>query len=88
MTSPAPQTGFLAEPSYHRIDTTEAQQVTEQAQSIMRLMDGIVADGKPFVIDDRSVLPIMALDRAADLLQQAAFALRDQRHRATGWPAV
>lgn len=83
-----PGTGFLAGPSYHRIDTSYARSLIEEAVRLVAVVDGVVADGTTIEVDERTVLPIMAMDRACNLLRMAAEAVNSERHAATGWPQV
>lgn len=86
--NPVPGVGMMAAPSYHEIATTHIQSLIGEAARLAALMDGVVADGKSIDVDGRTVLPIMVLDRAANLLKHAAEEILDERHRATGWPQV
>lgn len=86
--SPTPAVGFLAQPSYHEISTTHIQALIAEGARLAALVQNVVADGSSMAVDGRDVLPIMVLDRAANLLRHAAEELLDERSRATGWPAV
>lgn len=88
MSQPTPGTGFLAGPSFHRIDTSHARSLIEEAVRLVAIVDGVVADGTTIEVDERTVLPIMAMDRATNLLRMAAEAVNSERHASTGWPQV
>jgi hypothetical protein len=83
-----PGVGILAQPTYYEIVTEHVQRLIAEGARLAALMDGVVADGRSVDVDGRTVLPIMALDRAANLLQHAAQELLDERCKATGWPTV
>lgn len=83
-----PGTGFLAGPSYHRIRVQHIRSLIREADRLAAQVEGVVADGSTIEVDDRKVLPIMALDRCANLLRHAAEEILDERHAATGWPQV
>ncbi len=86
--SAAPGVGILAAPSYHRIRVQHIRSMIREADRLAAQVEGIVADGQSIEIDDRRVLPIMALDRCANLLRHAAEEIMDERHAATGWPQI
>jgi hypothetical protein len=89
MSEPTPDVGILAEPSYHVVATTHVQAMIHEALSLAAQVDGVLCDGRPMELQDgRTTLPIMTLDRAANLLRHAAEEIMDERHRASGWPPV
>lgn len=87
--APAAGVGFLADPSYHRVRVQHIGQLVAHASSLIAQVEGSVADGKPITLaDGHTTLPIMALDRIANLLRHAAEEITDERMACVGWPQV
>lgn len=60
-----------------------------EAQELIAQVEGVVADGKPITLEGgQTTLPIMALDRIANLLRHAAEEITDERMACLGWPQV
>lgn len=87
ITAPTPGVGFLAQPSYHIVHSTPALSALDAAGVLLASVQGALCDGKPIQVGERTVLPLMVLDRIDSLLQRAMAEVKEQRAQASGWAA-